>query len=40
MAFWRNLNMIGLTDIHNHILYKVDDGADCLETSIEMIKEE
>lgn len=32
--------MIGFTDIHNHILFKVDDGADSIEKSIEMIKEE
>lgn len=32
--------MIGFTDIHNHILFKVDDGADSIEKSIEMIEEE
>ena len=32
--------MQGFTDIHNHILFKVDDGADSIEKSIEMIKEE
>ncbi len=32
--------MQGFTDIHNHILFKVDDGSDSIEKSIEMIKEE
>ena len=32
--------MEGFVDIHNHILFKVDDGSDSIETSIEMIKEE
>lgn len=32
--------MIGFTDIHNHILFKVDDGSDSIEKSIEMVKEE
>ena len=32
--------MQGFTDIHNHILFKVDDGSDSIERSIEMIREE
>ena len=32
--------MVGFADIHNHILFKVDDGADSIETSMEMVKEE
>ena len=32
--------MQGFTDIHNHILFKVDDGSDSIEKSIEMIREE
>ncbi len=32
--------MKGFTDIHNHILFKCDDGSDSLETSIEMVREE
>ena len=31
--------MQGFTDIHNHILFKVDDGSDSIEKSIEMIKQ-
>ncbi|MCR5430061.1 MAG: hypothetical protein K6E58_02395 [Eubacterium sp.] len=32
--------MIGFTDIHNHILFKCDDGAESLEKSMKMIAEE
>ncbi len=32
--------MKGFVDIHNHILFKCDDGADSIETSMEMIREE
>ena len=32
--------MKGFTDIHNHILFKCDDGADSIEKSMEMIREE
>ena len=32
--------MQGFTDIHNHILFEVDDGSESIEKSIEMIKEE
>ncbi|MCR5704592.1 MAG: hypothetical protein K6G85_08205 [Eubacterium sp.] len=32
--------MVNLTDLHNHILYGVDDGSDSLETSLEIIKQE
>ena len=32
--------MQGFTDIHNHILFKVDDGSESIEKSIEMIGEE
>lgn len=30
--------MNGITDIHNHILFGVDDGADSLDISLEMLK--
>lgn len=29
-----------IIDIHSHILYKVDDGADSIETSLELLKME
>jgi len=32
--------MIGITDIHNHILYKVDDGSSNIEESMKMIDDE
>lgn len=32
--------MQGFTDIHNHILYRVDDGSESIEKSMEMIREE
>lgn len=32
--------MIKLTDIHNHILFGVDDGAKTVDQSLEMIREE
>ena len=32
--------MIGIIDIHNHILYKVDDGARNIEESVKLIDEE
>lgn len=32
--------MKGITDIHSHILFKVDDGADSIETSLEILKRE
>ncbi len=32
--------MTNMTDLHNHILFGVDDGADTLETSMEIIKRE
>lgn len=32
--------MDGITDIHNHILFGVDDGADSLEISLEILKRE
>ena len=32
--------MKGFTDIHNHILFGVDDGSESIEKSIEMIGEE
>ncbi len=32
--------MYGIIDIHNHILFDVDDGADSLEQSLIMLKEE
>ena len=30
--------MAGMVDMHNHILPQVDDGADSLETSLEMLR--
>lgn len=32
--------MIGITDIHSHILFQVDDGSDSLETSLKLLKKE
>ena len=32
--------MKGFTDIHNHILFRCDDGAESIEKSIEMVREE
>lgn len=32
--------MKGITDIHSHILYGVDDGSDSIETSLELLKKE
>jgi protein-tyrosine phosphatase len=32
--------MEGIIDIHNHILFRVDDGSDSKEKSLEMIKRE
>ena len=32
--------MTGITDIHNHILYQVDDGSDTIETSIKLLQKE
>lgn len=32
--------MKGFTDIHSHILYKVDDGARSIENSVEILKKE
>ena len=29
-----------MTDIHNHLLYGVDDGSSSIEESIELIKKE
>lgn len=29
-----------ITDIHSHILYRVDDGADSIEKSLEILKQE
>ena len=30
--------MQGFTDIHTHIIPGVDDGAECIEVSLEMLK--
>jgi protein-tyrosine phosphatase len=32
--------MRGITDIHSHIMFQVDDGADSVETSIELLEQE
>lgn len=32
--------MKGITDIHSHILFQVDDGSDSMETSVEILKKE
>lgn len=32
--------MKGITDIHSHILFGVDDGADTIDDSIEILKQE
>lgn len=32
--------MNGITDIHSHILFRVDDGSDSKETSLEILKRE
>lgn len=32
--------MVGITDIHSHILFHVDDGAPTIETSLEILKKE
>lgn len=32
--------MKGITDIHSHILFQVDDGSDSIETSVEILKRE
>ncbi len=32
--------MNGITDIHSHILFRVDDGSDSKELSLEILKEE
>ena len=32
--------MKGITDIHCHILYGVDDGSDSIEESIKLLKKE
>lgn len=32
--------MKGITDIHNHILFQVDDGSDSIETSVDILKKE
>lgn len=32
--------MKGITDIHSHILFQVDDGSDSIETSLAILKKE
>lgn len=32
--------MIGITDIHSHILFQVDDGSDSIETSLKILEKE
>lgn len=32
--------MRGIIDIHSHIMFQVDDGADSIETSLKMLKQE
>ena len=40
IAMTTPINMNNLVDIHNHILFGVDDGSQSIETSIEMIRKE
>lgn len=32
--------MKGITDIHTHIMFRVDDGSDSMEKSLEMLRQE
>ncbi|MCI9565135.1 MAG: hypothetical protein HFG30_03885 [Eubacterium sp.] len=32
--------MKGITDIHSHILFEVDDGSDSIETSLKLLRKE
>ncbi len=40
IAVWKVVMMRGMTDIHSHILYGVDDGAATIEESLDLLRSE